>query len=232
MKTINRLFRWAVLALSLVQPLGSLLGAPFGYDFFLTDYRLYILIMTLSYAVTVVCSICSKDQTEAKCTLLLPLLTVISWLIFLQQRDMTVPMMICMAVSVLLAGFLALRHAQHVKVISVCVGMTAILFFFGIFLTYRELISFGSQTVVMTADCPNGIDYVEVVAYDYGALDGYTQVHWHKKGLYTPLFRYDWAPGPIWQGRYDAYETLEVYWKDDCLVINGEEYLYLNGRVD
>ena len=103
---MNKLLRWTLLVLSLLQPVGSLLVGMFGYRLLPANLGIYIIIMTLLYAISVVFAFLFKDETVAKSTLLLPILTVMNWLIFLIQSEMTLLMIFCMMANVLCAVFL------------------------------------------------------------------------------------------------------------------------------
>ena len=222
---MNKLLRWMLLVLNLLQPVGSLVAGAFGYRLLPADLQIYIIIMTLLYAVSVVFAFLFKDEAVAKSTLLLPMLTLIKWLIFLLQSEMTLFMIFCMMANVLCAVFLAVRYGQTTALIYPAVISAVVLFFVALVLSLLEQFSFGSKTVVMTLPSPDGAYYAAVIDSDQGALGGDTLVNVHKRKIRTPLFHLEASGEQVWFGDWLAYEDMDIYWKTDkCLVINGEEF--------
>lgn len=88
--------------------------------------------------------------------------------------------------------------------------------------------NFGSNSVVVSVESPQGTYLAEVIDSDQGALGGDTlvQVTNRKKVVPLPIGEYSKAAVRVYTGEWGEWETMWIRWEDDnTLLIDGERYV-------
>lgn len=100
--------------------------------------------------------------------------------------------------------------------------LTVLLMLLPLILFTLSLRGLSVDTVVQTLDSPNGTYFAQVIDSDQGAMGGATKVVVYENKQFMGKHK---KIGQVYTGKYGAYATMEIHWKDDaCLVINGVEY--------
>lgn len=164
---------------------------------------------------------------------LLPLLSVINWVLYLTGFDNYEPFLNlltsgAMIVLFCIAGLLVIKCCRKlsVKIVFCAVpGLFALIlavisFFAAIFA------SIGKTEVVQAVSSPDGRYVAELIDDDQGALGGSTLV-WVRRNTDVDLvvIRLKSFSQSIYTGRWGEFHDMTLEWKDDrSILINGTEY--------
>lgn len=216
--------------LNLFLPVCTAVCYCLGYKFSLFNYTVCSVVFSVIYVAGVVFSFISKEKISKKSDTamlaLLPFFSLANLGIYLYESELKTDVTACVMICFVCSAVLLIKHAKSLflKIASTALSALTILplvLFVGI-----ALEPFPQITVVNTVPSPEGTYYAEVTDVDTGALGGNTCVHIRKtKNLDLLLFSISKAPKRVYLGEWKAYETMQIYWKNEhCLVIDEIEY--------
>lgn len=212
-------------------PFGIIFSDCFGYSFALANYPLFAVITALAAMCTVVLSIKFKDRIENKTVAILPVLATPFALIntaFYMFECGTVSVAACMLICVCCCCYLTVKHGKPTALKIIGLVLSALMLlpvgFFGF--TALMFGDFGENTVVQTAEAPNGEYYAQIINSDQGALGGDTFVDvYENREINAIVFKISKQSQRVYRGEWGEFEDMTIYWKNDhCLVINSVEY--------
>lgn len=231
MKKITVVLSLLLFILTSLYPMGALIFSFFEYSFEPVNIYTYLFFGLLVSVCAVVSSLFAKDRTNNKTISilfsLLPLLSLINAFFCIAQYS-KIRVIICVFASFGCCCFLANRCGNPKKLKNTVLIISALMTIPLAYFSFIALIfgNFGLNTIVQTAESPNGKYYAEVIASDQGALGGDTFVDVYEKSEINPVFfRIEKKPQRVYFGEWYEFENMVIYWKNDsCLVINLEEY--------
>lgn len=217
---------YLLFVLQALLPIGTLAAACFGYSFELVSYSPFAMLIAISAVLAFILSFFVKPKRSLIFSLLLPC-SLINTLIYTFKCS-SKPSTICMIICAICCLFLTLKFTAPIvsKILSVTLSaLIAVPTGIAIFVT----LVFGnivSTAVVQSADSPDGTKYAQIIDNDQGALGGNTIVNvYERKGFDARVFKVSKKPSKIYQGEWDEFKSMEMYWKDDnTLIINSTEY--------
>ncbi len=236
MKKTLTVFAYVLFGLTLLFPVAHLVSRCLGYDFSLTSYPVYTILLAAFTGLFVVLGFVFKITLESKAAKVLlginaPLSLINAAFLILNCPETTE--MVVLIFAALYVSACILLGILHVKNPSAIFGVAsssiAAFFLVGGFLFFAMLFGkhFGSVTVDRSMDSPSGKYRAEVVVYDNGALGGETFVEVVEKDrmICTLLFILEKESWKCYGGEWYESQTIEVRWiDDDRLEINSKEY--------
>lgn len=188
-----------------------------------TNFIVYMLLGMLISVAAVIFKLMYNNENNSKVRnvfdiILIPLAFVNSALaIMAHQRVYT---LIYVFVSFACCLIISLSNSRQIIFKSIISVLLSLLLF-----VFVPFAFFGKNTVVTTAESPSGRYYAEVIDNDQGALGGNTYVNAVKRVIKAPIFSIT-KPKNVYEGTWADFKDMEISWKnDECLVINGREYL-------
>ena len=232
MKKVSVVLVWLLFGLTILYPMGSLIGNELGYSFSLVSvlgFSMVILIISFciilfdckfEYAI-------KENETIQGILCIITPLSLINGACYINNS-----LDVFVAISVFLSSLCCFILTEKCgnppdlkKVINI---ITGIMILPVLIICMCDLLfgNFGSQTVVQTVESPSGEYYAQVIDSDEGALGGDTIVWvYEKKGLNALIFKFEKKPQRVYLGAWGEFENMKIYWKDDsCLVINSVEH--------
>lgn len=225
---MKKAFIWLLFVLIILFPAGTVITACFGYTFKLISVSaVAVAIAALSVCAAFVVKSAPENKTIRGLLAVLAPLSLVSAVFYIFESPQML-VVVSTLVSAGCGGYLTVKHGEPIilKVVSSVLSALMVLpigFFCFIAMTFGDI---GQNTVVQTAESPNGKYYAQVIDSDQGALGGDTFVDVYKKsGINVLLFRIEKKPQRVYFGDWGVFENMQIYWKDDrCLVINSVEY--------
>lgn len=225
---------YILFALIILPPLVTLIFSGFGYKLSFFGYT-FIALLTAAAAVTqtILCVFAKYEYYGKIVSVLIALsapLVLIGLMLYLSvDGNVSAIACACMFICFVCCGFLTLRRAKPFALKIIAVVISALLIHpFAAFTFFNTAFGdFGKNTVVQTVPSPSGEFYAQVIDSNQGALGGDTIVNVVYKAteLNAGVFKIEKSPKRVYSGEWGEYENMEIYWKDDnVLVINAAEY--------
>ena len=233
MKRVVVILHWVAMVLTFFVPVASLALICFGYRFYLGDYKLYTVVMASLLAVDTVLSQIFRDVQAGKSTgimsLILPPMVLVNWGLFVFQ-SVDVVLLFSLVISFFCSCVLALRYSKKLLPVTISIVLSTVLLLPLLAVTFLEIL-IGQHlgwTVVETVYSPEQTYYAQVIDDDQGGLGGASHVYvYENSGIDLGVFRTEKLLKKIYYGRWMAYTDMEISWRsDNCLVIDGKEYLF------
>ena len=236
MKKTLTVFSFVLFGLTLLFPVACLVSRCLGYDFILTSYPAYTILLAAFTGLFVVLGFVFKVTLESKVAKVFlginaPLSLInAAFLIYNCPETTEMVVFIFAALYVSACILLGIRNVKDIAA-KFAVGSVSIVTFFlaGGFLFLIMLFGkhFGSVTVDRSMDSPSGKYRAEVVVYDDGALGGSTSVEVVEtaRTFRTLLFKVEKESQKVYWGGWSEHQTIEVRWiDDDRLEIDSKGY--------
>ena len=236
MKKTLTVFSFVLFGLTLLFPVAYLVSRCLGYDFSLTSYPVYTIMLAAFTGLFVVLGFVFKITLESKAARVFlginaPLSLInAAFLIYKCPETTEVVVILFAAVYVSACILLGILHVKNLSArFGVASASIAAFFLVGGLLFFAMLFGkhFGSVTVDRSMDSPSGKYRAEVVVYDNGALGGSTSVEVVEtaRTFRALLFKVEKESQKVYWGGWSEHQTIEVRWiDDDRLEINSKEY--------
>lgn len=216
----------AALVLTACQPLGTLLTAPFGYSFSISDFTVFSVITALIFITLTILSLKQNSAPYSKASLVIFLITtplsiidIFFYIVFggISSRAS----IFLLLIPIVCSFYLMLKYAEVTIIKPIILSLSVILLLMILPLILFFSIFFPSpNTVVKTVYSPSTRRYAEVINSDQGALGGDTLVDVYVAD--NPFFK---ISKRVYEGRYGEWGNMIIYWKDKhTLVINSKMY--------
>ena len=231
MRRVNTLMICILAALLIACPLCVIICSTFEYVFVLTSVGAFsILTAALSICILlfdlVFKEIVYNKFISVLMAIIFPLFMLNSVYLLVTEYSLTA------IFSIMITGgcclYMSIKYGRPIilKIVSLSLGAVMILpicifcFFSAVFG------NIGQDTVIKTVESPSGEYYAEVIDSDQGALGGDTVVTVrYKIQLDLKVIRIAKMPRRIYVGEWGEYNNMEIYWKNDTvLIINSEEF--------
>ncbi len=225
---MKKAFIWLLFVLTILFPAGTVITACFGYTFKLISVSaVAVAIAALSVCAAFVVKSAPENKTIRGLLAVIAPLSLVNAVFYIFESPQVL-VVVSTLVSAGCCGYLTVKHGKPIflKVVSSALSALMVLpigLFCFIAMTFGDI---GQNTVVQTAESPNGKYYAQVIDSDQGALGGDTLVDVYKKsGINVLIFKIEKKPQRVYFGDWGEFENMQIYWKDDnCLVINSVEY--------
>lgn len=217
--------------LTIINPVGTILSACFGYTFEIISVPAFAVIIEALSVCAVVFDLVFKNPIENKVIQVLlaivPPLPLFNAVLFILECRR-----IWVVTSILISAgcccFLAVKHGKPFAIKIAALALSSVLILPIGFFSFMTLFfgDIGQNTVVQTVESPSGQYYAQVIESDQGALGGDTLVDVYENSEINALFfKFEKMPQRVYFGDWGEFENMQIYWKDDgCLVINSVEY--------
>ena len=220
----------ALLFISLIYPLLVVLTALFGFEVVVKDWLWYGILSTLIFAGLSIWLFIIKDKATSLlgrifAALLLPtaLVNVLFWALF---GDWLIWGLSLIWVGFSVAMLLVYPRSWITKLtVGVVAGFMAVITLMACFIAAFPM---GQNTVVQSAESPNGAYRAELIDSDQGALGGDTlvEVHYLHDEVDAFIFLFRRTPNRVYRGDWGEFENIKISWKSDNeLKINNKVYL-------
>lgn len=228
-KTISILM-CLLFVLTILYPVGVEITECFGYNFKLVSISAFaIAIAVLSVCIVALDVAFESPEENVIIRILSAVITPLSLInaalyIFVCPRIWVIASVL---ISVGCCCYLTIKYIKRLAIISVSLGLSALMLLLIGFLGFITLIfgDIAQNTVVQTVESPSGKYYAQVIDSDQGALGGDTIVDVYESGINALLFKIQKKPQRVYFGDWGEFENMQIYWKDDnTLIINSVEY--------
>lgn len=215
----------AALVLTACQPLGTLLTAPFGYSFSISNYTFFSVITTLIFIALTILSLKQNDKPYSKASLVIFLITtplsiidIFFYIVFggISSRAS----IFLLLIPIVCSFYLMLKYAEVTIIKPIILSLSVIMLLMLLPLVFISVFLPSPNTVVKTVFSPSTHRYAEVIDSDQGALGGDTLVDVYVAD--NPFFK---ISKRVYEGTWGEWERISIYWKDEhTLVINSKMY--------
>lgn len=232
MKKHNVLSKILFISISII-PINLILNHLIKYGLVVNNYFVFLTVLTVIVVGSGIALLNSKNTELNRAsslfiTLLLPLIEInlIYCLFEYESFFVAIPIIVWAIFAILLMNKFAKPYC--LKVISATLSCLLII---PVFIVALAVLIFGQMsvnTVLKTVKSPKGTYCAEVINRDQGALGGNTFVQVYNTKFHIDLHFCEFknTPQQIYQGEWDEYETMNIYWvSDNELIINGKPYL-------
>lgn len=217
----------SALVLTACQPLGTLLTAPFGYSFSISNFTVFSVITALIFIALTILSLKQNSAPYSKSNLVIFLITTplsiidsFFYIILYHENIRTRASILLLIIPIVCSFYLMLKYAE-VKIIKpIILSLSVIMLLMLLPLVFISVFLPTPNTVIKTVYAQDSHRYAEVIDSDQGALGGNTFVDAYAAD--NPFFK---ISKRVYEGNWGEWERMSIYWKDEhTLVINSHEY--------
>jgi len=220
----------ALILLILLFPVGMIVSASLGYRFELISYRGHSVVVAIVSIGTVVQlrkhAIKPGKAIGFALSVILPAALISGFLLVLRCQNIFTVLSTIVTVGCCFYLTIVFASPSIFKLLSLALSALMILPLIYLSILIPVFTGLSSNTVVMTAESPNGTYCAHIIDSNHGGLGGATNVEVYPRQGINLLFLSTSKPSNrVYSGDWNTYHDMEIHWKNDnCLVINGVEH--------
>lgn len=220
----------ALILLILLFPVGMIVSASLGYRFELISYPGHSVVVALLSIATVI-QLRKQASTPGiaigfALSVILPAALIGGFLLVLRYRSILTVLSTLVTVGCCFYLTIVFASPSIFKLLSLALSALMILPLLFLSLLIPVFTGLSSNTVVMTAESPNGTYCAHIIDSNHGAMGGATNVEvYPRQGIHLLFLSISKPSNRVYSGDWNTYPNMEIHWKNDaCLIINGVEY--------